>query len=1048
MGASTVAEGRSRVTSIVFVAMALTSLGAPQVLLNAAGAAYLLGNWGVEALPYAYLGAAAVMAPLGWLTAVAARRASPASLLIGVTALRIFAAAGLFALTLLGEDRIVGLAAPLWARVDLILGITALWRLAGRVFDAPTDRRWLAWLAAAEPVSTVMMGIMAPLAASLVGVGPMFLLAAIVLAASAPPAVLIRAELAGEGDKDLRKTRIRPPTRALSPSMRTYLFLVFGASAIWAVAHYQLDALFHGVIGLTFADPVEQFACFAYTLAGAGVFGAAFTVFGQGALLRTYGVRLLLILMPVLLVLLAGLGLAGAELTGAAGPFFAAAVAMKGVEYALVSGFYTRAWRALMSPFPETHRDRLVNLVGRNAQAAGAVGGAVSLMWLFSVYGFSPRDLVYAFLIVSGVGLVISVLVQRGFLAAVERALARRQSIEDIDIGASDRRSREIIQRMLLQGGTADAVEAARLHAALDVDGFVQMAPRMIARGDRSIVRALLDTVREIARPELYPPMAGRLTVEEDPALRDALLTAAAATGHPRSPRLLAKSLADAPDAPPLGALIGLGRHGGDYGVAVSRQFLERYALTGTAALDRVLDAARQIGPNAPSGPVAVGLRAEDPTLRRKAIRAAGKIGDPAFAPLLVEQLADPLEWRAATLALTALGAPAVPSLARAIGDRSLPFRQRAAAIRALGDIYEPEARAQLFLHAVSRDRRLRSYAHLALWRAGAVAGREHVGELLDYARSEMKAAAEMVLAARDLDGLDRPLLTAALRQRSRRSGLAAIRAGGLARPRRREVEIRLSALFGVARDWMNAAEAAEMLPDDLRRVFAHVAAPDDDRAIAALRDFAGVAERTPDDWLEAILSDARWATDWQKAVAYETVAADGRDRAQKLAPQAEASDGFLGVIAREIAARREGDKVMALNVVEKVLILKSADLFASVPDEDLAEIAPYLTPVYLDPGETIIREGEIGDELYIVVAGEVKVERGGAEITRLGERAVIGELAALDPEPRNASVSAVRPTQLLGLSNQHLLALFEANVEIASGVISSLIRRIRTSGY
>ena len=138
----------------------------------------------------------------------------------------------------------------------------------------------------------------------------------------------------------------------------------------------------------------------------------------------------------------------------------------------------------------------------------------------------------------------------------------------------------------------------------------------------------------------------------------------------------------------------------------------------------------------------------------------------------------------------------------------------------------------------------------------------------------------------------------------------------------------------------------------------------------------------------------------------------------------------------------------MTLNVVEKVLILKSADLFANVPDEDLAEIAPYLTPVYLDPGEAVLTEGEMGDELYIVVAGEVKVMRGGEEIARRGERTVFGDLAALDPEPRNASVIATKPTQVMRLSNEHLLALFEANVEIASGVIASLIRRIRSGGY
>ena len=136
----------------------------------------------------------------------------------------------------------------------------------------------------------------------------------------------------------------------------------------------------------------------------------------------------------------------------------------------------------------------------------------------------------------------------------------------------------------------------------------------------------------------------------------------------------------------------------------------------------------------------------------------------------------------------------------------------------------------------------------------------------------------------------------------------------------------------------------------------------------------------------------------------------------------------------------------MALGTIEKVLILKSADLFSEVPDEDLADIAPFLASVYLDPEETVIKEGEHGDELYILVSGGVRVERGGGVVTELEPGDVFGDLAALDPEPRAATVVATAPTQVLALSNDHLLALLESNVEIAAGVISTLVRRLRRS--
>ncbi|MEL6793722.1 MAG: hypothetical protein AAFP78_09725, partial [Pseudomonadota bacterium] len=144
------AEGRSRVTAIIFFGIALTSLGAPQVLLNAGGAAYLLTYHGVELLPATYIGAAILMIPAIWALTLVARRADAATILIGATLIRIAAAAALFAAAALGYGEFVGIAAPVWIRVDMVIGLMTVWRLAGKVFGAPGDRRWLAYLAVCD----------------------------------------------------------------------------------------------------------------------------------------------------------------------------------------------------------------------------------------------------------------------------------------------------------------------------------------------------------------------------------------------------------------------------------------------------------------------------------------------------------------------------------------------------------------------------------------------------------------------------------------------------------------------------------------------------------------------------------------------------------------------------------------------------------------------------------------------------------------------------------------------------------------------------------
>jgi len=267
---------------------------------------------------------------------------------------------------------------------------------------------------------------------------------------------------------------------------------------------------------------------------------------------------------------------------------------------------------------------------------------------------------------------------------------------------------------------------------------------------------------------------------------------------------------------------------------------------------------------------------------------------------------------------------------------------------------------------------------------------------------------------------------------------------------RDKAVELRLSGLFGLSRDWRSADVGMSHLPENLKPIFKAIADPTNAENIERLRNFIGQEARDPDDWLGHILTGAWWATDWTKAVAYHHLADMMPDELAQIDELLEDASPQLATTMRETAARlasiMEGDEAVSLTTVEKVLILKSVDLFAQVPDEELAEIAPFLEAIYLDPDEVIITEGEVGDELYIVVSGEVKVVKGGTELTRLGERTVFGELAALDPEPRSASVIATMSTQVLALSNEHLLSLFEANVEISSGVIATLIRRLRDS--
>lgn len=130
---------------------------------------------------------------------------------------------------------------------------------------------------------------------------------------------------------------------------------------------------------------------------------------------------------------------------------------------------------------------------------------------------------------------------------------------------------------------------------------------------------------------------------------------------------------------------------------------------------------------------------------------------------------------------------------------------------------------------------------------------------------------------------------------------------------------------------------------------------------------------------------------------------------------------------------------------LEKVLILKSVDLLSSVPEDALVEIASILEEVDVEPGRDIIVRGEMGTAMYIIIDGRVRVHADNRDIAELGPREVFGELAALDPEPRAATVTAVEPAQLFKLSSVPLFELMADHIDVTRGILRVLCRRVRS---
>ncbi len=132
------------------------------------------------------------------------------------------------------------------------------------------------------------------------------------------------------------------------------------------------------------------------------------------------------------------------------------------------------------------------------------------------------------------------------------------------------------------------------------------------------------------------------------------------------------------------------------------------------------------------------------------------------------------------------------------------------------------------------------------------------------------------------------------------------------------------------------------------------------------------------------------------------------------------------------------------LLLFEKVLILKSLAIFSESPETILSELAPLMQEVEVEAGTVIFNEGDIGDCMYIIYKGQIKIHKGSTTLAILKEKEVFGELSLLDSETRSASATANTDCFLFKIDQEPFYELMETRPEVAKGFIKILCQRLR----
>ncbi len=113
------------------------------------------------------------------------------------------------------------------------------------------------------------------------------------------------------------------------------------------------------------------------------------------------------------------------------------------------------------------------------------------------------------------------------------------------------------------------------------------------------------------------------------------------------------------------------------------------------------------------------------------------------------------------------------------------------------------------------------------------------------------------------------------------------------------------------------------------------------------------------------------------------------------------------------------------------VSLLKTIPLFAEVPDDKLAKIAPFADTDEFAEGEVVVKEGGYSNHFYAIEEGAAKVESDGEEVAELGPGDIFGEQGLLEKQERSASVIAASRLRVIKIEHWELSRMRKTMPEV-----------------
>lgn len=160
-----------------------------------------------------------------------------------------------------------------------------------------------------------------------------------------------------------------------------------------------------------------------------------------------------------------------------------------------------------------------------------------------------------------------------------------------------------------------------------------------------------------------------------------------------------------------------------------------------------------------------------------------------------------------------------------------------------------------------------------------------------------------------------------------------------------------------------------------------------------------------------------------------------------KLANERGGGDNISAVVVRGVPEMpaRPADGQRRVQVTQNLQTLRHIALFMDLGDAELVRVFNKFKSVEYEPGTVVIREGDNTDSMFVIVEGDVQIERAGKVVATLTRGAHVGEMGLLNQRPRSATVTVTSPTQILVLERSAFNEVLREDTGLAAKLLYKL---------